>query len=289
MWRLTLPLGEGRYSGDMQTLLPIGDFSRATHLSIKTLRHYHHVGLLEPAEIDPETGYRYYSEDQLRAAQIIRRLRGLQMPVAEVRFVLDTSEPETRNRVIVAHLDRLESELAVTRTAVTELRDLLDRPRPAMGISRRSLPATPAIAITEVVDHLTIAPWWQGALAELQAAVRSEGLALSGPPGGLYAGEIFQHDSGQATVFMPLTSPGTTVGRAVPSTLPASDVAVLAHHGSLSTVDVTYSRLAAYAHRHEIGVDGPVREDYVSGYLDDRDPSTWKTEVGWPIFRVADD
>ena len=286
---MTLPLGEGRYSRDMQTLLPIGDFSRATHLSIKTLRHYHHVGLLEPAEIDPDSGYRYYSDEQLRAALIIRRLRNLQMPVSEVKLVLDTSDPETRNRVIVAHLDRLESELAVTQGAVTELRDLLDRPRPEMGISRRSLPATAAIAITEVVDHLTIAPWWQGALAELQAVVKSEGLTLSGPPGGLYAGEIFQHDSGQATVFMPVTSAGTTVGRAVPVTLPGSDVAVLAHHGSLSTVDVTYSRLAAYAHRHEIGVDGPVREHYLSGYLDDRDPSTWKTEVGWPIFRVGDD
>jgi DNA-binding transcriptional MerR regulator/effector-binding domain-containing protein len=272
----------------MQTRVPIGDFSLATHLSIKTLRYYHQIGLLEPAEIDSDTGYRYYSDDQLRAAQIIRRLRSLQMPVSEVKSVLRTSDTETRNRVIVAHFDRLESELAVTRAAVTELRDLLDRPQSAIGISRCSLPATAAIAITELVDHQTILPWWQGALAELQAVVRSEGLTLSGAPGGLYAGEIFQHDSGQATVFMPLTSPGTTVGRAVPLTIPASDVAVLAHHGSLSTVDVTYSRLAAYAHRHEIGVDGPVREHYVSGYLDDRDPSTWKTEVAWPIFRVDD-
>jgi DNA-binding transcriptional MerR regulator len=40
----------------------IGDYSRATHLSVKTLRHYHDVGLLEPSEIDSATGYRYYSE-----------------------------------------------------------------------------------------------------------------------------------------------------------------------------------------------------------------------------------
>ena len=266
--------------------MPIGDFSLATQLSIKTLRYYHRIGLLEPAEIDPDTGYRYYSADQLRAAQIIRRLRSLKMPVSEVKSVLGASDTETRNRVIVAHLDRLESELAVTTAAVTELRDVLDRPQSVMGISRRSAPATAAIAITEMVDHDIGLGWWQGALAELQAVVSSEGLTLSGPPSGLYAGEIFQHGSGQATVFIPVTEAGPTSGRATLVTIPASDLAVLTHHGPLGTVDVTYSRLAAYAHRHEISVDGPVREHYVTGYLDDRDPATWQTEVGWPIFRV---
>jgi DNA-binding transcriptional MerR regulator len=70
----------------------IGDFSRASHLSVKTLRHYHDVGLLEPSEVDPDNGYRYYSEQQIVLAQVIRRLRSLQMPVAEVKSVLSTSD-----------------------------------------------------------------------------------------------------------------------------------------------------------------------------------------------------
>src|ERR1700760_564296 len=57
----------------MRTRVTIGDFSRASHLSVKTLRHYHEVGLLEPSEVDPDNGYRYYSEDQIPLAQVIRR------------------------------------------------------------------------------------------------------------------------------------------------------------------------------------------------------------------------
>ena len=49
----------------MRTTLAIGDFSQATHLSIKTLRHYHRVGLLEPADVDPGTGHRRYTADQI--------------------------------------------------------------------------------------------------------------------------------------------------------------------------------------------------------------------------------
>src|ERR1700735_1984294 len=54
-----------------------------THLSVKTLRHYHEVGLLEPATVNPSTGYRYYSGDQIPTAQVIRRLGALEMPVGE--------------------------------------------------------------------------------------------------------------------------------------------------------------------------------------------------------------
>jgi hypothetical protein len=45
----------------MPSALAIGDFSQATHLNIKALRHYHRIGLLEPAEVDPFTGHRRYT------------------------------------------------------------------------------------------------------------------------------------------------------------------------------------------------------------------------------------
>ncbi|MGV0750144.1 MerR family transcriptional regulator [Mycolicibacter minnesotensis] len=58
----------------MSTLLPIGDFSRMTYLTVKALRLYHERGLLAPVQVDPSSGYRYYSPDQVPIAQVIRRL-----------------------------------------------------------------------------------------------------------------------------------------------------------------------------------------------------------------------
>jgi DNA-binding transcriptional MerR regulator len=126
--------------------LTVGDFSRITHLSVKTLRHYHQVGLLEPATVNPDTGYRYYGTDQVPTAQVIRRLRDLEMPVAEVKAVLTAPDAPARNTLIAAHLDRLEAELAQTRAAVDSLRNLL-RPADAPAIEHRSVPATPAAGI----------------------------------------------------------------------------------------------------------------------------------------------
>jgi DNA-binding transcriptional MerR regulator len=73
----------------MGTMLNIGDFARMTFLSVKALRHYHEVGLLAPAEVDPESGYRRYALAQVPKAQVIRRLRELGMPIDDVRSVVE--------------------------------------------------------------------------------------------------------------------------------------------------------------------------------------------------------
>jgi hypothetical protein len=52
----------------MTSTVSVGQFATMTHLSVKTLRHYHDVGLLEPARVDADTGYRYYALDQLPTA-----------------------------------------------------------------------------------------------------------------------------------------------------------------------------------------------------------------------------
>src|SRR5450432_881415 len=92
----------------------IGDFSRMTLLSVKTLRYYHRVGLLEPIEVNQQTGFRYYTVEQIPTAQVIRRFRDLGMPVDEVRAVLAAPDLTSRNALVAAHLERLQTQLVQT-------------------------------------------------------------------------------------------------------------------------------------------------------------------------------
>jgi DNA-binding transcriptional MerR regulator len=271
----------------MRTRVTIGDFSRASHLSVKTLHHYHDVGLLEPSEVDPDNGYRYYSEAQIPVAQVIRRLRTLHMPVAEVKSVLAAPDSDARNRLIVEHLDRLELELAQTRAAVGELRSLLE-PEAPHSIEYRTVPPTAAIGIQQTVDRDDIFAWWQGALGELHATVRAQGLNAAGPLGGMYASELFQHSRGEATVFIPIDGTAKPIGRVVGMIIPGAELAVTRHHGSPSDIDVTYGELGAYVMKHEISVDGPLRENYLRGIAETANTGEWDTEIGWPIFRTHD-
>jgi DNA-binding transcriptional MerR regulator len=270
----------------MGSRVTIGDFARASHLSVKTLRHYHDVGLLEPSEVDPDNGYRYYSEKQIQAAQVIRRLRGLQMPVPDVKAVLTATDSEVRNGLIVEHLNRLEDDLAQTTAAVSQLRDLLERPDAPRAIEHRTVAPTPAAGIQATIDREDALDWWRGALGELQATVGAQALNTTGPSGGLYASEIFQHGRGQATVFIPTEEQVKPIGRVVQLLIPEAELAIACHDGSLVDIDLTYGELGAYAMKHEISLEGPLRENYLRGFLDTPDTEEWQTEIGWPIFRA---
>lgn len=266
--------------------LSIGDFSRATHLTVKTLRHYHQIGLLKPADVDPNTGYRRYNAEQLPTAQVIRRFRDLGMPLEEIHAVLAAPDPRARNERIAAHLSRLEKELGRTQSVVAALRDLL-MPDPTSGaanIERRHASAAPAAVITETVDAQDMPAWLQGALGELYATLAAQHVAHNGTAGGIYADEVFLNHRGQATVFVPCTGPIRAFGRITTQIVPAAELAVMTHNGSPMDIDRTYSALAAYVARHALAVDGPIREYYLVGQRDTPDTSQWRTEIGWPVF-----
>jgi DNA-binding transcriptional MerR regulator len=266
--------------------LAIGDFSRATHLSVKTLRYYHDIGLLEPADVDPGTGYRRYAPDQIGAAQVIRRFRDLDMPLESIQAVLSAPDVETRNQVIAAHLARLEADLARTQDAVSSLRDLLVQPAKATPIHHRHQPETPAAAITQTVDRADALLWYQGALGELRATMAAQHIDAAGPAGGIFANELFADERGEATVFLPCTQPVRPMGRVSPLVVPPVDLATIVHSGSHKGIDRAYGALGSYVARHALAVDRPIREYYLVGPADTDDEALWRTEVGWPIFQT---
>jgi DNA-binding transcriptional MerR regulator len=268
----------------MTSTVTVGQFATMTHLSVKTLRHYHDVGLLVPARVDAQTGYRYYSLHQLPAAQLIRRLRNLKMPVDDVRSVLLARDPHERNVLISAHLDRLEAELADTRAAVNSLRTLLDTARTRAPISRRHVPALTAISIAATIDPGGVLPWWEGALRELRAFAHNENLRPTGAAGGVYDEELYQQERAGAMVYLPIS--GSTYGsdRIRSVQIPAAELAITTHYGSTGDIDLAYADLGSYVAENQIHVGNQIHEHYLCDQSDTLDEARWQTEIGWPIL-----
>ncbi len=200
--------------------LTIGDFSRITHLSIKTLRRYHEAGILEPAHVDRYSGYRYYSLDQVPVAQVIHRFRELGMPVREVGELVAVSDPDARAALIARHLDRLESQLEQTREAVVTLRRLL-RPEPApFQVSRRRTEPETVAAVRAVVNLSDALQFYDSAMGELEAVLSAANAIRTGPPGGLYDHELFTDERGAVIVYIPVADPPATGESSGPSSRP---------------------------------------------------------------------
>ena len=239
----------------MPATLSIGDFARATHLTIKTLRHYHRVGILEPVDVDPETGYRRYGTEQIVVAQVIRRFRDLDMPLDDIRAVLGAPDVSTRNSVVASHLGRLEAELERTRAATESLRDLLGGDATAGAPAEFEhvfVPAAPAASITATIDVEDAGAWYQGALGELRSTLAAQGAPEAGPAGGMYFDGLFSEGRGRATVFIPCDPALRTLGRIDTVVIPPVELATTIHVGTQAEIDRAYGALAAHVAHHAV-------------------------------------
>jgi DNA-binding transcriptional MerR regulator len=94
--------------------VPIGRFSKITRLSVKALPLYDEIGLLPPARVDPSSGYRYYDLGQANRAEAVRILRSVDMPLDEIRAILDTDDPQLVHKQLVAELlTRVEFPISI--------------------------------------------------------------------------------------------------------------------------------------------------------------------------------
>jgi DNA-binding transcriptional MerR regulator len=275
----------------MNTRIAIGDFSKMTYLSIKALRRYHDMGLLVPADIDRSSGYRYYEPAQVPMGQVIRRFRDLGMPLEQIRAVIDTPDQSVRNELIVAHLREMEAALQQTQDTVTSLRHLLEQPRAPQPISveYRSVTATPAIGITEMVAWDNLEHWWVAAFEELGAAFPQTGATRGGPNGALYPSELFEDELGEVTAFIPVAyapAAADLPGRLQPTEIPGAEYALTIHEGSFAELDLTYGVLGTYVSEREIGLPGIIRENYLVTFDHTEDQSAHRTEVCWPVFHT---
>ncbi len=125
-----------------QRLMPIGIFSRMTGLSHRALRLYADRGLLLPAHVDEATGYRYYDVHSIRAAEMIRLLRRLGVPLGEMRLYIDAAATDRLEETLTQQKQRLEQEQARLDAALK----LLGRIDELDGMFR----AAPAVELVEL-------------------------------------------------------------------------------------------------------------------------------------------
>lgn len=261
----------------METFVAIGDFSKMTYLSVKALRHYHDVGLLEPADIDPSTGYRRYATSQVPVAQAIRRFRELDMPLEEIRLVLKAPDPSMGNRALLRHLERMQRQLEQTQRTVASLQEVLSDQVDAAGrVEITHLPPLHVLSRSSSVPFEECSTWLPHELEQLHLEAERSGISLVGSDGALYADEFFANGVGLVTAFIPVSD---VVGGDA-STLAACTMAVLVHEGPFDDLDRTYGALGSMVAERGIAGSGPIREHYI----DDG-----RTEVCWPVASIGAD
>lgn len=127
-------------------LLSIGEFSAVTQLSPKALRLYDEQRILQPARTDPSSGYRYYRREQVPLGRLIRTLRDMHLPLADVARVVEADRCEAEHVLnqFAAEVDRryaqdkraMQTALLLLRGAGSKERLTIEqRTRPEMMVA----------------------------------------------------------------------------------------------------------------------------------------------------------
>ena len=130
-------------------LLTIGAFARLTRLSPKALRLYDQLRLLPPAQVDPDTGYRWYAPEQLDRARLVALLRQLDMPLARIAEIIDLARDEQAAE-LGRYWSKQEQGMTARRALVGFLIDqLTGRTPPMHDVHVRDVPARALLTVTE--------------------------------------------------------------------------------------------------------------------------------------------
>jgi DNA-binding transcriptional MerR regulator len=187
-------------------LLSIGEFARRSRLSRKALRLYDRLGLLPPAEVDSDSGYRRYRESQLVTARLVVMLRRLDMPLADVGEVVAASDGAAAD-LVAAYWDSVERRFASQRELAAHLRGRLaggEDPIAALDdVREREVPEQ--LVLTEqrhVLAH-ELPAWIAAAMERLHGAASRFG-GVAGAPFVVYRGEVDEDGDGPVEVCVPI-------------------------------------------------------------------------------------
>jgi DNA-binding transcriptional MerR regulator/effector-binding domain-containing protein len=123
-------------------MFTIGDFATFTQVSVKALRHWERVGVLAPARVDQQTGYRYYRADQVVTVHRIAALQMLGFTLAQIRPMLDAPPAG----------DDLAALLEERRTAAERERERIDQLLAAIGARLHLLEGAPTMSSYDILD-----------------------------------------------------------------------------------------------------------------------------------------
>ncbi len=267
-------------------LLTISTFGRAAQLSRKALRLYAQLGLLEPSYIDPESGYRYYHRDQLRAARLIRMLRQIDMPLMTIQRVLAAPAPEAE-ALIHAYWQSVEAQIGQARRLVQDLIVYLRQEATmAFEVHARTVAAQPIVSMTKrwTVNQL-FREFWPN-LKTLYAVVAAQGGMVAGYPFGIFHGEVNEEDDGPYELCLPVQHILTTDGEISSRELPGGRIASVLLEGEdarypagLAGYDAVYD----WIHQHGYEVADAPRVIY-HRLASDTDQ---RMEIAWPFQELA--
>jgi DNA-binding transcriptional MerR regulator len=265
-------------------MLRIGEFSKLSQVSIKTLRFYDEIGLLKPTLVDATTGYRYYAANLISRLNRILIFKDLGFALEEIALLLQEDlAPDEVRQALQSKRRELSHKIAREQARMAQIESWLTQIErhgrvPDYEIKLKQMPLQ---LVASVRDHLDEYEQADELFAEVTRHVKRHN--ASGQRGAIWHACASQKQRIDCEAVVFLNHPVPETRRVRVYELPASTAACALHQGSDETMPQTYINLRLWMKTRGYKIAGPNRELYYQGDLAQGNDSG-VTEIQYPIL-----
>ena len=270
---------------DSGTLYKIGMFAAMNHVTVKALRFYEEQGLLIPALIHPETGYRYYTLSQMAVLHQITALKQAGFTLEEIARIYAGADEEAvllkKKAELLAKISELTRQIAVVDGYLSKRKNALSSP-----VLVKTIPETTVAAMKiriESYDCLFDRMPEMGVLMEkvgCECAIPEYCFTNYLEPG-------YKDEDVLVEICESVVAAKEETGGLYFRTLPQIQAACIFHKGSYRSFAQSYETVLKYIEENGYEIAGEIRESYIDGVWNQVDESQWLSEIQVPVRRKS--
>ena len=268
------------------TLYKIGMFAAMNHITVKTLRFYEEQGLLMPALIHPETGYRYYTLSQMAVLHQITALKLAGFTLEEITHINSGADEKAvllkKKSELLAKISDLTRQIAVVDGYLSKRKTGLSAPVLIKAIPEATV-AFMQIRL-ESYDRLF------DRMPEMGALMEKAGCECALPEYCFtnYLEPGYKDGDIPVEICESVVEAKKEIGELRFKTLPEIRAACVFHKGSYRTFSESYEAVLRYIEENGYEIAGEIRESYIDGIWNKDDESQWLSEIQVPVKRKAE-
>ncbi|MDO5143935.1 MAG: MerR family transcriptional regulator [bacterium] len=268
-------------SGD--TLYKIGMFAAMNHVTVKTLRFYEEQGLLIPAVIHPDTGYRLYTLSQMAVLHQITALKQAGFTLEEIARIHEGADEEAvllkKKSELLSRIAGLTAQIAVVDGYLAGRRASLSAP-----VLVKTIPKTTVACMRVQLDSYDCL---FDRMPEMGALMEQAGCTCALPEYCFtrYLDPEYRDSDIPAEICEAVTEARQETGALRFQTLPETEAACVFHRGSYRTLAQSYEIVLRFIEENGYGIAGEVRESYIDGVWNRESENEWLTEIQIPVRR----
>ena len=270
---------------DSGTLYKIGMFAAMNRVTVKALRFYEEQGLLLPAYIDSETGYRYYKLNQMAALHQIAALKQAGFTLEEIVRINGGEDEEA---LLLKKKSELLSKIAELTMQVAVLDGYLAKKKSCL-LSPVLIKEVPECIVAYIQTRLDSYDSLFDKMPKMGELMEKAGCVCARPEYCFtnYLEPGYKEEDILVELCESVTECKDDTGELHFKTMPKLRVASVFHKGSYNTLAASYEKVLKYVEENGYEIAGAIRESYIDGVWNKEDESEWLTEIQVPIKKIT--